>query len=114
MTKLSDAVAELESNIEALTAERDMLRRQVERQKGAIEEGRGVIRSLQKENAEARELIGTFQTHFHTFHGSAKHVAEQEQALANAAAPQAQVIDQTPTLMDRLANVMRPTNGAAH
>lgn len=114
MSKISDTVAELESQIEAMTAERDALKRQVERQKGAIEEGRGIIHSLQKQVGELGKLCGVYEQHFHTLHGSAKHLSDQEKALAEARAEPIVELDQEPPsrLMDRLGLVKRRSDKA--
>lgn len=119
MSKLSDAIAELEAKVDERDAKIATLERQVERQKGAIEEGRAERGRLLKQLEEACGLNGTYRTHFHGFHGSAKHVANQEKALADASTPPAQVIDmpQRPGLMDRLAGIGRKrdeVNGATN
>lgn len=113
MTKLSDAVADQDAKIESLEAERDMLKRQVERQKGAIEEGRGIIHALQNQVGALAKLCGTYESHFHTLFGSSKHLSEQEKAQAAAREPVVELDQEPPArLMDRLGLVKRRSDKA--
>ena len=104
MSKLSEQIAELESAHIALQAERDALERQVRRQEGAIKEGRRQLDRAHATIKEQREMIATYKAHFHTFHGSAERVAEEEKVIASVEAP---TVVEMPSLRERLARMVK-------
>lgn len=117
MTNLSDQVAALEADRDALKVQCTAQERQIAKQTGALLENRAQNAKLTLTIQRQAALISTYENHFRSFHHSASSVAAQAanaREITEAKAEPHRIIDAAPRIGSLAAKIAKvQANGNA-
>jgi len=86
MSKLSDAVAAVEVETDALKLQCDVQEKQIERQRGAITEGRAEREQLRKQLSRLQTKVNGYEAYFRSLHHGLNDLNAQRKSVAEVMA----------------------------